>query len=609
MDAQETNDLNDIKPSEQEMVPEVPANENETAPKKDERPTKEEIVKQLQELIEKPVDEVKDEVDLLKQNFYKLRKTEAVVVEKPAETADDEQPETKVTVEVVTDPLDEQFKALLNQFKEKKTAFLQQQEKIKEENLARKNEILNKIKQFSEDSDNINKYYTEFQQLQQEFKEIVNVPQTHVNELWKNYQIYVEHFYDLLKINKELRDYDFKKNLDQKIALCEAAEKLAADPGEIIPLFKSLQQLHDEWRTIGPVAKELREELWQRFKNASTIINKRHQQFFETLKEDEQKNEAEKIAICEEIEAIRTDELKSFSAWEEKSKEIIELQTKWKSIGFASRKMNSQLFERFRKSCDLFFKQKTEYFKKVKEEMARNLELKKALCEKAESLKDSQDWKTTTDILIAVQKEWKTIGPVAKKYSDQIWKRFIAACDYFFEQKEKMTSSQKSEEISNLKLKKAIIARLTEIDEEIEAAEAIDQVKALMAEWNKVGHVPFKEKDKIYREYQAALDQQFARLNMSENSRRLNTYSSTVQQLASSDQAQNKLYREREKLMRTFEHMKNELQTYENNMGFLTISSKSAGGMVKEMERKVQKLKEDIAVMAKKIEMIDENLQ
>lgn len=606
MDAQETNDLNQIKPVEQENVTENPVAVTEATGKKDEKQTREEIVKQLQELIEKPVDKVKDEVDLLKQNFYKLRKAEAVVVETPAEN--DPESQTVVTVEVVADPLEEQFKTLLNQFKEKKAAYLQEQDKIKEANLIRKNEILEKIRQFTEDSDNINKYYIEFQQLQQQFKEITNVPQAQVNDLWKSYQLQVERFYDLLKINKELRDYDFKKNLDQKITICEAAEKLAEEEGDIITLFKSLQQLHDEWRAVGPVAKEQREELWQRFKNASTVINKRHQTFFETLKEDEQKNEAAKAALCEEVEAVKTDDLKSFNAWEEKSKEIIALQAKWKTVGFASRKTNNQLFDRFRKACDLFFKQKSEYFKQVKDEMAHNLEQKKLLCEKAEALKDSQDWKTTTDQLITIQKEWKTIGPVAKKYSDQIWKRFIAACDYYFEQKEKMTSSQKSEEVTNLKQKKAIIATLQAIDENTPDQEAQAQVRELMAQWGKTGHVPFKEKDKIHKEYQAALDKLFSRLNMHENTRRLNTYSSAIQQMTTSGQAPSKLYREREKLMRTFEHMKSELQTYENNMGFLTLSSKNAGSLVKEMERKVEKLKEDIQVIAQKIEMIDNNL-
>ena len=565
--------------------------------------SREEIVARVKELVDQPVESVKDEIDSLKQNYYKLRKNE---VEEARRKFEEETGDTSgFTPE--PDECEETLKGLLNVFKEKKAKLLEQQEKVKEENLLRKKSILEEIKKITEDSDNINKHYNDFQQLQQAFKEITDVPASAVNELWKNYQLYVEHFYDLLKINKELRDYDFKKNLDLKLAICESAEALAKND-DVVAAFKSLQTLHDEWRAIGPVAKELREDLWNRFKAASTVINKAHQQHFEILKADEQKNEAAKIAICEEIEAIDMTALKSFSAWDEKTKDIIALQERWKGIGFASRKVNNALFERFRKTCDEFFKQKAEYFKRVKDEMSLNLEKKKALCEKAEALKDSTDWKNTTDQMIAIQKEWKTIGPVAKKYSDAVWTRFIAACDYFFEQKNKQTASVRQVEQENLLLKKAVIEKLNALDEAMAPSEAVALVKTLMAEWNQIGHVPFKEKDKIYKSYQAALDKHFKRLNMNETKNRLNSFTSAVQQMASSDQAQNKLYRERERLMRSYEHVKAELQTYENNMGFLNISSKSGGGMLKEMERKMQKLKDEMQLIAQKIELIDENL-
>lgn len=565
--------------------------------------SREEIVARVKELVDQPVESVKDEIDSLKQNYYKLRKNE---VEEARRKFEEETGDTSgFTPE--PDECEETLKGLLNVFKEKKAKLLEQQEKVKEENLLRKKSILEEIKKIIEDSDNINKHYNDFQQLQQAFKEITDVPASAVNELWKNYQLYVEHFYDLLKINKELRDYDFKKNLDLKLAICESAEALAKND-DVVAAFKSLQTLHDEWRAIGPVAKELREDLWNRFKAASTVINKAHQQHFEILKADEQKNEAAKIAICEEIEAIDMTALKSFSAWDEKTKDIIALQERWKGIGFASRKVNNALFERFRKTCDEFFKQKAEYFKRVKDEMSLNLEKKKALCEKAEALKDSTDWKNTTDQMIAIQKEWKTIGPVAKKYSDAVWTRFIAACDYFFEQKNKQTASVRQVEQENLLLKKAVIEKLNALDEAMAPSEAVALVKTLMAEWNQIGHVPFKEKDKIYKSYQAALDKHFKRLNMNETKNRLNSFTSAVQQMASSDQAQNKLYRERERLMRSYEHVKAELQTYENNMGFLNISSKSGGGMLKEMERKMQKLKDEMQLIAQKIELIDENL-
>lgn len=565
--------------------------------------SREEIVARVKELVDQPVESVKDEIDSLKQNYYKLRKNE---VEEARRKFEEETGDTSgFTPE--PDECEETLKGLLNVFKEKKAKLLEQQEKVKEENLLRKKSILEEIKKIIEDSDNINKHYNDFQQLQQAFKEITDVPASAVNELWKNYQLYVEHFYDLLKINKELRDYDFKKNLDLKLAICESAEALAKKD-DVVAAFKSLQTLHDEWRAIGPVAKELREDLWNRFKAASTVINKAHQQHFEILKADEQKNEAAKIAICEEIESIDMTALKSFSAWDEKTKDIIALQERWKGIGFASRKVNNALFERFRKTCDEFFKQKAEYFKRVKDEMSLNLEKKKALCEKAEALKDSTDWKNTTDQMIAIQKEWKTIGPVAKKYSDAVWTRFIAACDYFFEQKNKQTASVRQVEQENLLLKKAVIEKLNALDEAMAPSEAVALVKTLMAEWNQIGHVPFKEKDKIYKSYQAALDKHFKRLNMNETKNRLNSFTSAVQQMASSDQAQNKLYRERERLMRSYEHVKAELQTYENNMGFLNISSKSGGGMLKEMERKMQKLKDEMQLIAQKIELIDENL-
>ena len=565
--------------------------------------SREEIVARVKELVDQPVESVKDEIDSLKQNYYKLRKNE---VEEARRKFEEETGDTSgFTPE--PDEYEEALKGLLNVFKEKKAKLLEQQEKVKEENLLRKKSILEEIKKIIEDSDNINKHYNDFQQLQQAFKEITDVPASAVNELWKNYQLYVEHFYDLLKINKELRDYDFKKNLDLKLAICESAEALAKKD-DVVAAFKSLQTLHDEWRAIGPVAKELREDLWNRFKAASTVINKAHQQHFEILKADEQKNEAAKIAICEEIESIDMTALKSFSAWDEKTKDIIALQERWKGIGFASRKVNNALFERFRKTCDEFFKQKAEYFKRVKDEMSLNLEKKKALCEKAEALKDSTDWKNTTDQMIAIQKEWKTIGPVAKKYSDAVWTRFIAACDYFFEQKNKQTASVRQVEQENLLLKKAVIEKLNALDEAMAPTEAVALVKTLMAEWNQIGHVPFKEKDKIYKSYQASFYKHFKRLNMNETKNRLNSFTSAVQQIASSDQAQNKLYRERERLMRSYEHVKAELQTYENNMGFLNISSKSGGGMLKEMERKMQKLKDEMQLIAQKIELIDENL-
>ena len=461
------------------------------------------------------------------------------------------------------------------------------------------------MKSITEDSDNINKQYTRFQELQQSFKEPCELPSAAVSGLWKKFQSYVENFYDLLKINKELRDYDFKKNLEQKTALCDAAEALLAND-DVVAVFKQLQLLHDEWRGIGPVAKELREDLWNRFKDASTEVNKRYQSFFEARKEVERKNEEAKIALCEEIESMDLSLLTSFAQWDDATKQVLDLQGKWKTLGFASRKMNNQLFERFRKSCDEFFAKKAEYFKAVKERMAENLEKKKALCEKAEALKDSTDWKATADILVALQKEWKTIGPVAKKHSDAIWKRFVTACDYFFAQKNEQLVSTRQVEQENLENKRGIIAKLKEIDESMDSTEAVKIVRDLMAQWNSIGHVPFKEKDKIYKEYQSLLDTLFSRLNMNENRNRLSNFSATVQQMA--DTNHDKLYRERERLLRMYEQKKGELKTYENNIGFLNISSKKSGGLLKEMERKMQKIREDMQLIEQKVQLIDRNL-
>ena len=428
------------------------------------------------------------------------------------------------------------------------------------------------------------------------------MPAAKVNELWKNYQHYAEKFYDLIKLNNEFREYDFKKNLEIKTHLCEAAEKLA-DEEDAISAFHQLQKLHQEFRNTGPVAKELREDIWTRFKTASTAVNRRHQQHFEALKEKEQRNLDEKTVICEIVEAMEYDTFTTFQDWENKTQEIIALQAKWKTIGYAPQKMNVKIFERFRAACDEFFKRKAEFFKSIKESMAGNLEKKKALCEKAEALKESTDWKATADILSKLQKEWKTIGPVPKKYSDAVWKRFIAACDYFFEQKNKATSSQRSVEQENMVQKKAIIEKLNTIDaQETPEEDAGNTIRELMKEWNSIGHVPFKEKDKLYKQYHGVIDKLFDKLNLSASQKKLSNFKSSISK-------EGNLYREREKLVRAYENMKNEIQTYENNLGFLTSSSKKGSSLVTEMNRKVEKLKADLELILKKIEVIDQSMK
>ncbi|WP_057058860.1 DUF349 domain-containing protein, partial [Bacteroides fragilis] len=542
--------------------------------------TKEEVLLRLKEVAQDAENANKQELDGLKQTFYKIHNAEIEAAKKTF--VENGGAEEEFIAQ--SSGVEEEFKSLMAAIKEKRSALAAEIEKQKEENLQVKLSIIEELKELVESPDDANKSYNEFKKLQQQWNEVKLVPQAKVNELWKNYQLYVEKFYDILKLNNEFREYDFKKNLEIKTHLCEAAEKLA-DEQDVVSAFHQLQKLHQEFRDTGPVAKELRDEIWNRFKAASTAVNRRHQQHFEALKESEQHNLDQKTVICEIVEAIEFDQLKTFAAWETKTQEVIALQNKWKTIGFAPQKMNVKIFERFRKACDEFFKKKGEFFKLLKEGMNANLEKKKALCEKAESLKDSTEWKETAEILTKLQKEWKTIGPVSKKYSDAVWKRFITACDYFFEQKGKATSSQRSVEQENLEKKKAIIARLTAIDETTDADEASKEVRELMKEWNGIGHVPFKEKDRLYKQYHGLIDQLFDRFNISASNKKLSNFKSSIGNIQSG--GSQSLYREREKLVRTYENMKNELQTYENNLGFLTTSSKKGNSLLTEINRKV----------------------
>ncbi|EEC94272.1 hypothetical protein PRABACTJOHN_04381 [Parabacteroides johnsonii DSM 18315] len=565
--------------------------------------SKEEILEKLTGLVGAAADTTRNEVEALKQAYYKIHRSEVDELKKAFLTAGGEEKDFVAP----EDETESKIKELLNVYKEKRAAILAEEERVKAANYALKLQLIDQLKALTESQEDFNKLYNDFKDIQQRWKEVKAVPQEHVSELWKNYQIYSEKFYDIIKINNQFRDYDFKKNLEMKTALCETVEKLQTEP-DVVSAFHQLQKLHQQWREIGPVAKELREDLWSRFKAASTIINKRHQEHFEGLKAKEQENLEAKTAICEQIENIDFQALKSFKDWEEKNKEVIALQDKWKTIGFAPKKSNVKIFERFRAACDVYFNRKSEFYKNIKDEMEKNLELKKALCEKAEALKDSTDWKSTTEKMIALQKEWKTIGSVARKHSDAVWKRFISACDYFFEQKNKNASSQKSVEQTNLAAKKALIEKINTLDE-ADHDEALAVLKGYMAEWNTIGHVPFKEKDKVYKEYHEAVDQQFDRLKVDQNDRKMQTFRSNLSDMSNGERGKGKLYGEREKLMRMYERMKNELQTYENNIGFLSISSKGGGGLLKEMERKIDKLKNEMALIIKKIDAIDENLE
>ena len=564
--------------------------------------SKEEVIGRLKEIAHDVESVTKAEIDSLKQTFYKLHNAEQEAARKKfAEeggAAEDYVP--------VPDPLEEEMKNVMSVIKTKRNELAAEVEKQKEMNLQVKLSIIEELKDLLESPEDANKNYNEFKRLQQQWNEVKLVPQANVNELWKNYQLYVEKFYDLLKLNNEFREYDFKKNLEIKTHLCEAAEKLDEEP-DVVSAFHQLQKLHQEYRETGPVAKELREEIWARFKAASTAVNRRHQQHFDALKETEQQNLDQKTVICEIIEGIDYNELTNFAAWDNKTQEIIALQNKWKTIGYAPQKMNVKIFERFRAACDAFFNKKAEFFKTVKESMNENLEKKRALCEKAEALKDSTDWKNTADVLVKLQKEWKTIGPVAKKHSDAIWKRFIAACDYFFEQKNQAGASQRTEEQANLEKKRDIIARLEAIGEETDADTAIDEVRNLMKEWNVVGFVPFKEKDKVYKQYHALVDKLFERYNLSQSSKKLSNFRNTLNNIQ--EGGTQTLYREREKLMRAYENMKSELQTYENNLGFLNAASKKGNSLLTELNRKVEKLKADIDLVKEKIKAVDESIR
>lgn len=601
MDSHETNQpLIQSDSEEEKKVVEV-ANEAEAI--EEPKPTKESTLKRLKELAENAEEANKQELDNLKQAFYKIHNAEVeadkkVFIENGG-TEEDFVPRT--------DETESEFKSIMAVIKEKRNALAAKIEKQKEDNLVIKLAIIDKLKELVESSEDTGKSYNEFKRLQQQWNEIKLIPQGKVNELWKGYQHYVEKFYDILKLNNEFRDYDFKKNLEIKVRLCEAAERLAEEP-DVVSAFHQLQKLHQEFRDTGPVAKDLRDDIWARFKAASTVVNRRHQKHFEELKGTEQHNLDQKTVICEIVEAIEYDELKTFASWEDKTHEIIALQNKWKTIGFAPQKMNVKIFERFRRACDEFFKRKGEFFKVLKEGMNENLEKKKELCEKAEALKDSTDWKETADLLTKLQKEWKTIGPVQKKYSDAIWKRFITACDYFFEQKNKATSSLRTVEVENLKKKKSIIEQLADIDDTMETEEAGELVRELMKEWNTIGHVPFKEKDKLYKQYHGLIDQLFEKFNINTAKKKLSNFKANISNINTQGNLQ-PIYREREKLVRAYENMKNELQTYENNLGFLTASSKKGNSLLTEVNRKVEKLKAELELIQEKIKVIDKSIK
>ena len=581
--------------SQEIEAPEV-VNEEEAQPRKVYE-TKAEVLRRVQDIAHGEEAPQKDEVDYLKTAFYKLHIAEREAKQKAYLDAGGD-PEQYV---VTPDEEEEKFKAEMGIIKERRAKIFKEQEAEKQENLVKKLAIIDKIKAMITTPEDANKNYQDFKSLQQQWREIKNVPAEKANELWRNYQLYVEQFYDMLRLNSEAREYDFKKNKEQKERLCKAAEDLANEE-DVISAFHQLQKLHQEYREIGPVAKELREEIWNRFKAASTIINKRHQQHFEGVRAKEEDNLARKTALCEKVEAIAAQENKGSGDWEKHTKEIIDIQTEWKTIGFAPQKMNVKIFERFRAACDDFFGRKAEYFKGLKDTFKENADKKRALIEKAKALQDSTDWKSTGDKFIALQKEWKAIGIVPKKLGDQLWAEFLGACNKFFEARNAAGAGQRNEEHTNLDKKREVIEKLKAITEE--AGENIqEKVQKLVEEYNAIGHVPFKEKDKVFEEYHAVLDKLYKDLNISVAKRRLNNFKQNLKQVA--ERGENALDNERSRLFRQYEAIKQEVQTYENNLGFLNASSKKGNSLIDEMNRKVQKLKDDMNLIREKIKAID----
>ena len=598
MDSQE----NILEKGNQEVKVEetaVETTENNASPAEERKvyTTKKEVLDRVKEIAHGEEAPQKEEVEYLKTAFYKLHiaEREAQLKEYIDGGGDPE------AYQITPDEDEEVFKAEMGVIKERRQQIFREQEAEKEENLKKKQAIIEKIKAMVTSPEEASKTYQEFKALQQEWREIKAVPAESANELWRNYQLYVEQFYDLLKLNSEARELDFKKNLEAKTRLCEAAEKLA-DETDVISAFHQLQQLHQEYREIGPVSKELREEIWQRFKAASTVINKRHQQHFEDLRAREEDNLVKKTALCEKVEAINGEENKGSGDWERHTQEIIAIQAEWKTIGFAPQQMNVKIFERFRAACDDFFARKAEYFKTLKDSFKENADKKRALIEKAKALQDSTEWRSTSDKLIALQKEWKTIGVVPKKLGDQLWEEFLGACNKFFEARNAAGAGQRNEEHENLEKKRDVIERLKAVAEE--AGEGLqEKVQKLVEEYNAIGHVPFKEKDKIYEEYHAVLDKLYKELNVSVAKKRLNKFKDNLKQVA--ERGEGALDNERQRLMRQYDNLKQEIHTYENNLGFLTASSKKGNSLIEEMNRKIQKLKDDMQLVKEKIKAID----
>lgn len=559
--------------------------------------SKEELLAALRKILDDNNMEAHKDVAAIKQVFFNLKNRETMEAIE-AFVAEGNDPATFVSD---PDPVENELKELYSEFKEKRAAHLAEEEAKRLQNLEIKKEIITSMEEIAGDIDNVNTKFTEFQQLQQNFKAIKEIPASAETEIWKQFQSVVERFYDNLKINKELRDFDFKKNLESKRALIEEAKKLEA-LSDIVAAFRGLQNLHEQWRAIGPVAKDLRESIWEEFKEISTAINKRYQEYFEQRKAAEQANEEAKTALCNEVEAIKTDDLKSFNDWNVATDKIIDLQKKWKEYGYASRKVNNALYARFRKACDDFFEAKTAFFQKTRDELNENLAKKTALCEKVEALRNTEDVRKAADEVIKIQAEWKSIGSVPRKVSDELWQRFTTACNYFFDERKRLNKERHQEENENLEKKKEIIEQLKALPRDGERQEVMPKIKELQAQWQQIGFVPFKLKDKIFTEYRAICDELYGAYNTREARQRMANFQDRVAELKSDG---NKITRERDRLLRICESRRNELNTIENNMGFFMIKSSAGNSMVKDMENKIKRLKQDIEELEQKISLLD----
>lgn len=563
--------------------------------------TVEGVIEALQALADGPAAEIsRDVVSRLRLQASTLRNKHVEEL-RAAWTAEGNAPEDFTAPE---DDTESRVSALVEAVRVKKNEYLAQQEAVRLANLERKNDIIEKINALADDTDNVGRNFPTYRELQDAFNAIGDVPPTEETAVWKRFQEARERYSDNLKINKELRDYDFKKNLESKELLIKEAEALA-DEADIIVAFKRVQELHNKWREIGPVAKELREEIWSKFKDACAVVNKRYQAFFEERKAREAENEAGKTALCERIEAFDFESLKTFPAWEDMTKQILEAQEEWKKLGYASRKVNNTLFNRFRATCDKFFESKAAFFRRIKEEMAANLARKTALAEEAETLSTSTDWRKTTDRLVEMQKEWKTIGSVPKKQSDTVWARFQKACDAFFANKKAQAKGARQTELANLQAKRDLIKRLDEITAETPKDEARKLIADLQEQWKSIGHVPFKEKDAVYDAFRKRIDEVRRQYDLRQSRERMEKFNSNLSEMAGD---KDRLGRERERMARALDARRQELRTYANNLGFLSSKSKSGDSLVRDIEGKMRRLEAEIADIEQRMRLVDDKL-